>query len=780
MSRVLLQCRVLAFVLLFSRLALAQTAILVVQTPITGNSGSDFFVFVPVANIGDGAATDIQLTSVALTALGLPVAAVLQPPTLPFVPGSGYLGPGGVRKLDFEFDNSTLAIGNSYTVQVSGTYQVNQTPLTFSLSVPVTYSSGFAATHSQVLDAILAKLQNVAGLDAQTDDQTMLAFVQGLPQVQSAKLGTSSPLVWLTFNDGGEPLEILNNVKLPAQPYVNSTSTRRTSAVSTHNTRSADNLMRASVADASGPTEIPKSIQARLLNAVGDGFANPVPDLHDWLVGQPFYYSDPINPGTTVDALRNVGGDGVFYMATHFGADPSFPPNIWTSTPLTDNPDPQLQTDIDLGYIIDLQAKDLYDASTGEWTWVKHYGITASFIANYWNFSGNSLVYIDGCGSGSEAAGDIRQAIFNKGASVYVGWSDEVGEISADTARFVFDRLLGANQFCPENGQPCKLGNATPPTFAQRPFDYTQVTFDLQQHGLGQDTNPTSTLQFEPNPDGGNFGLLAPTIWFVRPIEVGGSPGGTLQINGTFGSDLGQVTVGGQDCPVETGGWMSSLILCDLPSGAAGDVVVTVREHQSNKARITKWNGTFSYSVLGDGSLSVSVNYRAVFRNDVRKFRGGIHFPPTGPFFIGTNLIVDESSASYSCSGSATLGDYTIQWTGAGNMPASRTIGDPNSFQMILDGSSGPVTVLIISGPSGAGCDWTVVGPDGYFLSGHSDLSGGNFDIGAMPIEPNDPSFPADSRSQGCVPLPAFNPSQCKMQWNTIPAMFPPDPTSAR
>ncbi|MGH8654784.1 MAG: IPT/TIG domain-containing protein [Gammaproteobacteria bacterium] len=120
--------------------------------------------------------------------------------------------------------------------------------------------------------------------------------------------------------------------------------------------------------------------------------------------------------------------------------------------------------------------------------------------------------------------------------------------------------------------------------FKQRPFDYVSVQNDLPKH-----IAVTSLLTFTANPNlPGEFGLLAPSIGLVSPVEVDlpgpGLIGGTLTISGDFGTDPrpdpdSKVTVGGLDCPVRD--WQPHVIFCQLPGlESAGDVVVTVRKQQ--------------------------------------------------------------------------------------------------------------------------------------------------------------------------------------------------------
>src|SRR5882762_1685499 len=78
------------------------------------------------------------------------------------------------------------------------------------------------------------------------------------------------------------------------------------------------------------------------------------------------------------------------------------------------------------------------------------------------SFADHSLVYVDACNG---ATFPQFRASF-KNASVFVAW-DERTTMGAmrDTARYVFDRLLGANRFAPESPK-------------QRPFEYAALKRD--------------------------------------------------------------------------------------------------------------------------------------------------------------------------------------------------------------------------------------------------------------------------------------------------------------
>jgi hypothetical protein len=734
-------CRVVAFVfLLVPSFAMAQLPVFQAQTPTVGNSGNNFFLFLPVANVGSGNASGIQLTSVALNFMGSPAATVTFPETLPFTPGSGFLGAGGVRILDLEFDNASLVVGNSYSLVVNGNYQANGTTNNFTVNYsPIAYSTGFAATtHQQVLDVIGLKFDALSGPDPVADNQVLVAFAGGLPQVSAAGLEDPPTSVWVNFADGREPLIIVNNIP-PAgqtfQPIPNTTgaSQIRASAAGTA-LRGAPRLQtNAAESPLVGGVGMPKSIKARLLNAFGTSLlANPIPDLETWLHQQG--YTDAVGADASVAGLRSVGGDGVFYISSHGAIDSQnslFA--IWTTTPTTDTPDPVLQSDLcpdpqhpwpcggdPNARVTTMFAKDTWSQWLLGFTPSSHYGINTNFVTYYWgNFAPNSLVYIDTCEGdlANAAVGSFQQAIFAKQASVYAGWSDDVNiRFKAETARLVFDRLLGANAFCPEDGNPCHPGQADPPVYAQRPFSYDQVATDLNYHNLRTDPQKGATLSFRPNPrQGGGFGLLAPSISNLLVDEYKQQ----LTINGIFGPDPrpnGWVTIGGTAVnggPEVDGGtqvniasWDWDKIVVDLPlkgDGSAGNVQVVARLHKSNVAQLTEWRTsgiTFTYQETG--TLQEQTTYNAHFRADIRKYRKVIHNPPGEP--EGGVSSANDSTAAFVGSGTgSTLGvNYTL--TGQGFLANTLLGGTNNIFALGGDVSSSTQITFALAAVSTNGC----------------------------------------------------------------------------
>jgi len=738
----------LAFVALFAGFAQAQVPAFATQTPTAGNSANTFFVFLPVANVGTGDASNIQLTSVALNFLGSPATTVIQPATLPFTPGTGFLGAGGVRILDLEFDNTPLVSGNTYALVVSGTYQANGTTNNFALNYsPLVYASGFTATHDQVLDVIGWKLDAFPEIYNFADYPALLAFISGVPQVMAVEVGDPATAVSVKFSDGREPILLEGDIpplSLTVQPI---TGHDRLPVVQPlHDTGGfASTGLRADAAGSppSRPTEMPASPTMRLLFALDPTNANSIPTIQPWLVKQGY---QPVTADASVAGLRSVGGDGIFYIDSHGSAkaEINWPYHIWTTTPVPVDPaKPDALTQADIcphsehpypcGPDLDPQARlvvatlrDHYNPATQQKENISHYGITAYFVNYYWkNFSENALVYIDTCDSDKLIDPTVLQfqdAIFQKHGSVYLGWTGKVGDgFAADTAKLVFDRLLGANKFCQEGGQSsCAPGEAGFNFIPQRPFDYTQVATDVAMHHLNlyQGTNGaaeiTFTRNFRPNMSS-NFGLLAPTISYLSMDEINQQ----LTIHGVFGEDQGKVTVGGttKDGSVVDGGqevhvasWDWDHIVVDLPltgAGSAGNVQVTARMHTSNVAQLTEWRSNSFTWAYNEGTLQEQTTYDIHLRADIRKYRKIIHKAPDEPMTTSISS-ANDSTATFLGSGKASSLGASYTLSGQGTLSNVQVGGTNNFFILAGHVDHGTQVTFALAAVSTNGCTCTV------------------------------------------------------------------------
>lgn len=687
----------------------AQSASFVTQTPTTGNAGNTFFVFLPVNNAGAADASSIEITKVALTHVGTSVGTLETPAALPFQPGTGFLAAGGTRVLDLEFSNSQLVNNTVYLLTVSGTIQANGKSVGFSLNRPIVYKTGnTAAAHSDVINLITLKANTLPDTDKATQNQALLNFVLHLPLVSRAGIAADQSLVWLVWSDTGRKYIILNNDILDvhgtpavptgaAQPAAQARTAEPAALRVIPAPATARSFAAAAAATAAG-TDVPSSKKMRLLNGMGSGMSTVVGDLQTWL-GKAGYVSS--GGDMSLASLRTLGGDGVLYIGSHGGVDDEddTPFNIWTSTP-TDAceaeankgqsakcTDAVLLDDLINERVTGFSAKNSFNPATRDFDWASHYGIYATaFATKYWkNFGGNAFVYIDTCDSDAQTPSvqAFKSTLTSLGASAYAGWTESVATgDSLNVAHFVFDRLLGADSYCPENGAPCALGSAAPPFFAQRAFDYSQALQDLSLHGLGT----SKSSQFDLEHLAGTFGQLAPSISKLTVNELDGTSGHMI-IYGAFGSDPrpdGLVTVGGAEAQIER--WSPDSIEVDLTlngGGSSGDVQVVSRSHKSNAARLTEWRGDgFKQSIQANGSLLIAADYTLHFRADIRKYRPQIHTEPVEPSSVG--FAAQDSTAKYSASGSGNGIGQVFKWTGSGTMTLVTLTGTPQTGATIF------------------------------------------------------------------------------------------------
>jgi hypothetical protein len=444
-------------------------------------------------------------------------------------------------------------------------------------------------TRSAVLSNIGQKMKSLAGQPNDSVDQQITDFMKTIPQLTNVKLRDG--LISANFTDG-RFLVIYDNLRY--DPANNRSVPRRSG------TRAAMGQPYAA------PAEVFLAL-GTFLNQSSHGGPDAAPDVANYLrTGASYAVSQP---DASVEALKHVNGDGVFYIHTHGGVI-DLPPHtdpvitqgvtksfaLWTTTPRDENrenplsaqSDRQLQDDLffgRLGYAYEAQ-NDVLGVPSLEW----HYCITPAFIQHYgWKFAPDSFVFINACSSASADAGELGQAIKDAGASVYAGWTDEVDNgIANNTARFLIDRLIGANQY-------------KPPAQKLRPFIRSDVQPAMLAAGLGHssvvvDGKPhvadllLAVLDVPDQAEGG-FGILAPTI---RNLEVD-EPDRLLTLNGSFGDrpkdHSEKVTLGGHDLAITS--WALDKVVCSLPgeAGYVGDCVIHTYGHESNHVPLTEIHG---------------------------------------------------------------------------------------------------------------------------------------------------------------------------------------------
>ena len=422
----------------------------------------------------------------------------------------------------------------------------------------------------------------------------------------------------------------------------------------------------------------------------------------------------------TLDALESVVDTDVFYLNGHGGDGLDEDGNstiVVLAAEYLDNPLAWVTArtlgpgKVGFAHFVNRQPPNL--GITGV------FYVTPKFFAAKSRFTQNSLAVLNCCCSGPSYTPvkvpaprlKLSDAMFQAGASVFVGWSNEINEgESIESCETLFDRLLGTNA----------MATTTPPT---RAFPWPAVLGHMSggqlKHSVGKtqllmsqskindatdaDGLPPSTafmeiVQDPKTKDPASFGMLAPSI---SSLQIGFSGGAvSLLIAGNFGDDLGgtgTVTVGGR--PLAVRQWRSNGLTCAVPSGG-GDVVVTSRGHASAPRRLTEWRGSLSYSAGDAQSLSQELTVNLVVLSDVSQTRSAPGEALTGaaPYLrISSFVVVPQASANYPCSGEwkSDDGKTTVTFSGGGGLQPLRFGGVGTfSYEGRLDPLAGVVNLM--------------------------------------------------------------------------------------
>jgi hypothetical protein len=501
------------------------------------------------------------------------------------------------------------------------------------------------------LKGVEEELSSVSKLNISGGNASILAYLHTRPEFSASGIADTGGSVWARFTDG-RLLIIANN-----RPAVDDTASPLTKI-------SPSLQMIAGV-----PADnVPLSKNARVINAMGTAFLDPTSVLNTILSANGYL----VNPQTgTVDDLMRVSGDGIFYFNSHggYGESRTGTPmlGIWTATPRTPLQDSlyALLLDVyDLCYVTAKNNQIRPDSISVD----THYGITGQFVRDYMKFSKDCLIYIDACRCFDSRLMDPFIEKTDNSSGTYISWSNYVDDHKAyKVMKFVFDRLLGANyQNIPWTESP-----------PQRPFDIFSVWMDMESrtppvnmyadHSVAG--NPqVAHLQYRRS-NTSQFSLLAPSITFLEVDETAS----TLYVNGIFGSDQGQVTVDG--VPAGISMWSDAMISCTIPksgAGSAGDVIVSVRGHNSNAVQLTAWTGTVSFNQPSVGSLGTSYIFHLHFRTDVHTFRTKPHETPLIPSQAGSRYMEDTygeftigGTATQECTDGPCTYTYTETWHGS-------------------------------------------------------------------------------------------------------------------
>jgi hypothetical protein len=698
------------------------------------------FVTLPLRNRGTGAAAALTVNQISLGAAPRRTPTVL-PASLQDVAA------GGAAEARASFDCGGLTSGARYLLTVRGTYRAGGQTCGFTvnryLTLPVAPAPLSDDRRLAVLDAIGAVQDALPGQDINADNQALLAYLRSRPELEDAAI-SSDLCVWASFLDG--------------QALLLGTNVDDSGGV---------NRERRAFRPIGFDMSLPTTTQTRVLSGVTSRFAD------HYTLDSPLYGLDTNgyhigSQDASVEGLRQVQGDGVFAFTTHGGqfdlrnGGAAFA--LASASPVTKADLAAYNADLNAGRLCLFRAAFDYDTQALKTRLQWHFGITPKFIDdNHWSFDPHSLIVINGCDSDDPT---LKSAFARAGASVYAGWSQPVRVLDAYHAvSFLFDRLLGANAVAPLE---------TPP---QRPFDCMSVWLDMQNEktdtSVSKKTGIPSKLMLTPLQ--GDFRILAPSIASLGASDINNE----LTLGGSFGEEPGEVTMGGQSLTVTQ--WTSGQITCRGLPVPSGEVVVTANGHTSNAVRLTEWQGTFTHTYHGKGTLKQVVTMHIHFRADVHGFRPGLHQAPLEAGELAD--ILRDSTCHYACSGkyvdmSNPDNPVTTVWSGSGDVPLAPAT-TSRFFTFDVDfGTPNRTGVLSYLGEVNSGYTQTITDRSGTSTSTEllffaSSFVSANGQLSLLPFQRND-GYVIEAGQWSYID-PDY-----RIEWGDMSPVNPPRPDDAR
>jgi hypothetical protein len=618
------------------------------------------------------------------------------------------------------------------------------------------------AQRQAVFNAIDSKIASLAGTDPNAREQELITYLRTRPEFEEVGQGRDGS-IWGRFTDDRLYIIVANQGKDRSRDLLPRTTSR------------------------AAPAELPVPARARVFNALDSGFLSYVlstdvtPEIRSMLAARGYTVTDGEG---TIDQLKLVTGDGVFYLDAHGGwgegrgGQEVF--SIVSSTTVSEATDAALDLDWRskrLAYCT-VATDGLFYSSTS-----KYYGITTEFLKTYMSFGNEAIVFINACHSADPSSLDFLATMRGKISGVYVGWSHaaKMGDCNR-AALYLFDRLLGANEVDPKENPP------------QRPFDYQSVKDDMTAKGLTQSN--AASLQFVPGLRPGESGPLAPTIQYMEVHELAGQ----LILIGKFGARPpaaeGKVTVGGSERTIVS--WEKEEIIVQIPetgAGSAGDVIVTNRGRRSNARQLTAWDITMQYEYRNPALVELKATgpISLRFRADVGSYRNAAGQAPVFPpyrFAIASR----SSGTSQVASGSVQSGDCIIEWSGsaryaaAEHNPADKTI---LVARLRIDPKSRTGNLGMAFGSPSDGPLRNIISCPGHITNELLGLVFGGMDAVA--------EFESPTSKVSHPPIPLFSfafqmandfsiPGRSyaslgnlvKVSWSTTQPTAPPDPTAER
>jgi hypothetical protein len=546
------------------------------------------------------------------------------------------------------------------------------------------------ATRLEVLEKCNVKAKELNNIKTIADRIQFVVWALQQPEFSTAGLMDGNG-VYALFTD--DRIALFVDTPLTGDPNIGG---RKANEGSQSGSDGANNGGR--VLQTARTAEVPNSNLVTLYNGMGKYFEDNTLSIEKIFKVFPSTMFKVTRKDATIENLKTVKDDGVFYLFTHGGGagipnppprnDSTFYMGLWTKDEVNGPNEITYKSLLDEKKLAYMRSS--FDTEEGVW----HYAITEEFVKHYMSFAENSLIYIDACNSNRDrdTGPRFRNTVLSKAMNnkaTYFGWTFDTDLFAASQAsQFIFDRLTGANT----TGDPT-LTTIPREDPVQRPFDLAKVYKDLQERGFDLCASTGARLKYHSTADPDDDILLTPTIEKLEIYESYTENESILQIYGSFGSRMGKVTV--NEIEMDNVEWNASTITCSIPNGGqgyAGEVVVSVHDLKSNPVPLTSWNIKMNYSTNEDGvKLEGVIDLK--LRADVHPRRTKPKEAPSLPEYpdlsptSGYNF-QHSSQATYSISGQKYM---KCNWEPC-----------PNTFEETPHVKNGVVPYLNITGPSNA------------------------------------------------------------------------------
>lgn len=448
--------------------------------------------------------------------------------------------------------------------------------------------------------AIDVKKATLAGKDAPTINRALADFMKGRAEFEDAGVSTDG-CAWGRFTDGR--LAIIINNRPPG-------------------TSKAAALPRSVQSRGAG---LPQSTQIDIFDALGPAFNHPAQGIQDMISARGYSSPSVIVRTGTIEELKSVQNPGIFFIAGHGGLgnirgnsnnNPINNPtvfSIWTSDNVRTKDASgieHLDTVKQQRYAADLDSNRLvymqglvdyfgpFNAPVDQW----HFAITPAFVTAYMHFAPNCIVYINAC-SGDNA--DFKKAVLDKGAGLYVGWTQPIYDFAATSAAlFFFDRLLGTNIVPP-------VDSSNPPPLDWQSIRSAMATTLQPSHPFYYDESPAqlgvrdSRLIFTPGQ--GDAAVVVPSISAISADWANHR----ITLTGLFGSKAGTAaensTTTTAGAPMTVISWTSTTVVLQLPDDC-NNVMLSVDGRTGNIVTVPA-----AQSKIDPTSKSISTGQTATF-----------------------------------------------------------------------------------------------------------------------------------------------------------------------